>query len=112
MAFDLGRRNKNGLLSNKWLYAFLKRWKSEISSMKPRQLESYRAKCATPEAVQAYFNNLKAVMFENNLLGKPQHIYNLDELKAAINRLAKVINDNYHRLCECSGKCSTSVLCI
>jgi len=68
-------------LSNKWLYmyAFLKRWNSEISSMKPRQLESYRAKCATPEAVQSYFSNLKTVMYENNLLGKPQHIYNLDE---------------------------------
>ena len=47
--------------------------------MKPRQLESFRAKCATPEAVQSYFNNLQIVMEESYLLCKPQHIYNLDE---------------------------------
>ena len=29
--------------------------------------------------MQSYFNNLKIVLEENNLLGKPRHIYNSDE---------------------------------
>ena len=66
-------------MSNKWLYAFLKRWKDDIASLKPRQLESFRAKSSTPDIIETHFNNLKTVMEKNALMNKPQHIYNLDE---------------------------------
>ena len=79
MAFELGKKAKNNPMSNKWLYAFLKRWKDDIASLKPRQLEIPRAKSSTPEIIETYFNNLKIVMEENALMNKPQHIYNLDE---------------------------------
>jgi hypothetical protein len=79
MAFELGKKAKNTPMSNKWLYAFLKRWKNDIASLKPRQLETSRAKSSTPEIIKTYFSNLRAVIEQNALITKPQHIYNLDE---------------------------------
>jgi len=79
MAYELGKKAKNNPISNKWLYAFLKPCKDDIASLKPRQLETSRAKSSTPEIIETYFNNMKTVMDENALRNKPQHIYNLDE---------------------------------
>ena len=79
MAHDLKKRSKKTPLSNSWLYAFLSRWDSEIKSIKPRQLESTRAKNTTPEIVDTYFENLKHVLQENSLGDKPHRIFNIDE---------------------------------
>ena len=79
MAYDLKKRSKKTPLSNSWLYAFLSRWDSEIKSIKPRQLESTRAKNTTPEIVDTYFENLKHVLQENSLGDKPHRIFNIDE---------------------------------
>ncbi|KAL4221601.1 hypothetical protein ACF0H5_019858 [Mactra antiquata] len=80
MAYEFGKKAKNNPMSNKWPYAFLKCWKNDIASLTPRQLETLRAKSATPEVIKTYFNNLKKVMEENALMSKPLHIYNLMKL--------------------------------
>ena len=79
LAFDMGRRKENKPLSNNWLYGFLRRWNDRLSTLNPRKLESNRAKCATPEAVSLYFENLQDIISKYNLNNKPQCIYNLDE---------------------------------
>ena len=79
MAYEMKRRKTNTPMSNNWLYSFLKRWESSIRTIKPRQLDSARAKSSTPEAFNNYFTQLKAVLEENNLLDKPHRIYNVDE---------------------------------
>jgi len=61
------------------LYVFLGRWKIRLSSVKPRKLDSARARLSTPEKVAKYYEKLEAVLTLNNLHDKPQHIYNLDE---------------------------------
>ena len=42
-------------------------------------LEIARAKCATREAVNTYFNELDKIRVKHNLKTKPQLIYNVDE---------------------------------
>lgn len=79
LAFDLGKKKKTSPLSNNWLAGFLRRWKDRLSSVNPRKLESTRAKSTTPEVLASYFSNLKEVLTENDLLDKPQFIYNIDE---------------------------------
>ena len=79
LAFDMGRRKENKPLSNNWLYGFLRCWNDRLSTLNPRKLESNRAKCATPEAVSLYFENLQDIISKYNLNNKPQCIYNLDE---------------------------------
>ena len=78
-AFDMGRRKENKPLSNNWLYGFLRRWNDRLSTLNPRKLESNRARCATPEAVSLYFENLQDIISKYNLNNKPHCIYNLDE---------------------------------
>ncbi|KAH3843712.1 hypothetical protein DPMN_117242 [Dreissena polymorpha] len=48
LAHHLGKRDSEKPLSNCWLYGFLKRWESRISTLKPSALESNRAKYLTP----------------------------------------------------------------
>ena len=79
LAFDMGRRKENKPLSNNWLYGFLRRWNDRLSTLNPRKLESNRARCATPEAVSLYFENLQDIISKYNLNNKPHCIYNLDE---------------------------------
>ena len=50
-----------------------------MSSVKPRKLDSVRARSSTPEKVAKYYEKLEAVLSLNNLHDKPQHIYNLNE---------------------------------
>ena len=66
-------------LSNNWLYGFLRCWNDRLSTLNPRKLESNRAKCARPEAVILYFENLQDIISKYNLNNKQQCIYNLDE---------------------------------
>ena len=79
MAYEMKRRKNITPMSNNWLYSFLKRWESSIKTIKPRQLVSARAKSSIPEAFNNYFTQLKAVLEEHNLLGKPYRIFNVDE---------------------------------
>ncbi|XP_052258935.1 uncharacterized protein LOC127863447 [Dreissena polymorpha] len=79
LAEHLGKRPTNKPLSINWLYGFLKRWTGRLSSIKPRALDSGRAKNSTPEIVESYFKNLGEVVEKHNLTDKPHLIYNIDE---------------------------------
>jgi hypothetical protein len=79
LAQKLGMRSNQSKLSNRWYYAFLKRWDSRLKVVKPRSLTSYRAAALTQTTIDDYFSRLEITMLKYNLLGKPHMIYNLDE---------------------------------
>ncbi|KAH3855479.1 hypothetical protein DPMN_098046 [Dreissena polymorpha] len=79
LAHHLGKHATDKPLSNCWLYGFLKRWESRISTLKPSALDSNRAKHSTPEIVAKYFDNLEVAIAEYGLQERPDCIYNLDE---------------------------------
>ncbi|XP_053372904.1 uncharacterized protein LOC123565518 [Mercenaria mercenaria] len=79
LAYEMGKKKTNKAMSNNWLYGFMNRWQKRLVSLSPRSLDSYRAKCSTPEAVSSYFRNLQDTLKRYDLLDKPQNIYNLDE---------------------------------
>ena len=79
LAASFKRRATDKPLSNCWLYGFLTRWQHQLRSLKPRGLESSRAKFSTPEIVENYFNSLSNIMQKYGLSDKPQFIFNIDE---------------------------------
>ena len=79
MAFELGKKSKSNPMTNMWLYAFLRRWSHDIALMKLRALETSHAEKTTPESFEKYFENLKQILIQNDLLHKPHRIFNLDE---------------------------------
>ncbi|XP_060581496.1 uncharacterized protein LOC132738084 [Ruditapes philippinarum] len=79
MAIKLGKLNQGKSLSDKWYYAFLKRWDHRLKVIKPRGLTSTRVSALRQEVVTAYFADLNMVLTENCLQFKPHLIYNLDE---------------------------------
>lgn len=81
LAVKLGRKSKGEKMSNKWYYDFLKRWESRLKIIRPRSLESNRAKSLTQEAVDTYYENLNDIMEKYNLKDKPHLIYNVDETR-------------------------------
>ena len=40
LAKSLGKRASSTPLSNNWLYGFMKRWRSRLTTLRPRSLES------------------------------------------------------------------------
>ena len=79
LANSLGKRAKTTPLSNNWLYGFLRRWGSRLTTLKPSSLDSTRAKSATPEKISSYYDSLNETLKKHQLLDKPQFIYNIDE---------------------------------
>ena len=79
LAASFKRQATDKPLSNCWLYGFLTRWQHQLRSLKPRGLESSRAKFSTPEIVENYFNSLSNIMQKYGLSDKPQFIFNIDE---------------------------------
>jgi hypothetical protein len=77
-AVYLGKRSHDKPLSVKWFKGFRQRW-PELRVIKPRALSNYRASSTSQAAVSDYFTNLEAVLKTNNLLDKPECIYNVDE---------------------------------
>lgn len=61
MAIKLGKLQQEKSLSDKWYYAFLKRWDHRLKVIKPRALSSTRASALTPEVIASYFSDLKVV---------------------------------------------------
>lgn len=78
-AVYLQKRPKDKPLTNQWYYNFMSRWSEDIKLVKPRALESCRAKSATKVKVDDYFKELKAVIDKYNLASKPHCIFNVDE---------------------------------
>ena len=77
-AVFLGKRDEEHPLSDRWYRSFMDRW-PELKKVKPRSLVNYRAQATSKETVSAYFDNLQSVLQRNNLINKPEHIYNVDE---------------------------------
>ena len=65
-------------LSNTWFYAFMGRW-STLKLSKPQKLQLCRAKSASQEKIDKYFNDLEDILVNNDLLEHPERIYNIDE---------------------------------
>lgn len=83
-AVHLNKRTRDNPMSLKWFYSFLGRW-PELKVIKPRSLEISRAKSATIENVDKYFEELKNVMEKYDLIDKPHLIFNIDEKGITIN---------------------------
>jgi hypothetical protein len=78
-ARSLGKDEKSkDSLSNIWFYAFLKRH-PDLKIVQPQKLEISRAKGASQERIENYFRELQDILTENDLLDKPERIYNIDE---------------------------------
>ncbi|XP_052257808.1 uncharacterized protein LOC127862643 [Dreissena polymorpha] len=77
-AFTLGLRPREKPLTDRWLYKFLDRW-PELMVKKTRSLDIARARCATRDAVDRYFNKLHETLVKYDLLSKPHRLYNIDE---------------------------------
>ena len=77
LANSLGKRARTTPLSNNWFYGFLRRWGSRLTTLKPRSLDSTRAKSATPEKISSYYDSLNETLKKHQLLDKPQFIYNI-----------------------------------
>ena len=104
-AIFLGLRDKHHPLTDRWLYNFLDRW-PELKVKKPRSLEIARARSATRQAVDSYFNELQRILTKYNLTDKPQCIYNVDEkgLQAEHKPPKIVSGKNYKAQAVTSGK--------
>ena len=65
-------------LSNCWFYGFMGRW-PELKTVKPQKLAIARAKSASRDAINKYYQELGTILTSNNLTNKPGRIYNIDE---------------------------------
>ncbi|XP_060604794.1 uncharacterized protein LOC132757505 [Ruditapes philippinarum] len=77
-AVCLGKRTPDKPLSTKWFNGFKDRW-PDLRVVRPRALSNYRAESTSQAVVDEYFMNLKAVIEDNDLIDKPECIYNIDE---------------------------------
>lgn len=77
-AISLGLRDKDHPLTDRWLYNFLDRWPN-LKATKPRSLDIARAKNATRETVDTYFDQLHSILTKYDLITKPHLLYNIDE---------------------------------
>ncbi|CAH2091298.1 unnamed protein product [Euphydryas editha] len=70
-----------------WFYAFMRRNK-EIVLRKSEGLSLARAQGMNRKDVEDYFNVLKNILIENDLMNKPGKIYNVDESGIQVNNKA------------------------
>ena len=66
-------------LSNNWPNGFIKRWPN-LKIVKPQKLSIARAKVASRESLDKYYEEISLVLASNGLYDKPQNIYNVDEM--------------------------------
>ena len=78
-AIHLGKNVKSPeSLSDCWFYDFVKRW-PDLKIAKPQKLAILRAKSASRETIDNYYSELELILRKNDLLDRPQHIFNIDE---------------------------------
>ncbi|XP_062615613.1 uncharacterized protein LOC134277310 [Saccostrea cucullata] len=78
LAIHLGLREKDKPFTLNWFYSFLSRW-PELKTIKARGLAMTRAKSASQENIDKYFQELEKIISKYNLQDKPYCIYNVDE---------------------------------
>lgn len=77
-AISQGLRDKEHNLTDKWLYNFLSRWPN-LKAKRPRSLDIARAKSATRQAVDNYFDQLHNILTKYDLATKPHLLFKIDE---------------------------------
>lgn len=77
-AVSLKKMSGDNKLGRKWFYQFLDR-NPQLHVIKPRALEMARAKAASEEKINKYFEELHKILDKYDLLNKPEHIVNIDE---------------------------------
>ena len=78
-AIHLGKSVKSTeSLSDCWFYDFIKRWPN-LKVAKPQKLAILRAKSASRETINNYYSEHGTILKANNLLNKPERIFNIDE---------------------------------
>ena len=78
-AVDIGKREEgSGELSMPWYYNFIKRW-PELHSVKPQSLSELRARAASKDNIDTYYEELDRILTLYKLKDKPYCIYNVDE---------------------------------
>ncbi|XP_060575299.1 uncharacterized protein LOC132732808 [Ruditapes philippinarum] len=65
-------------LSDNWFYGFTKRW-PDLKTVKAQKLSIARAKSASRETLNKYYEELETVLISNNIKDKPNKIFNIDE---------------------------------
>ena len=56
----------------------MQRW-PELKIAKPQKLALLRAKATSREVLDQYYKELGTILTSNNLVNKPERIYNIDE---------------------------------
>ena len=74
----LESKGKNVKVSNGWWQSFRNRHPN-IVLRTSEPLSYVRAVSSSPEIINHYFNLLESTVIDNNLLGKPSQIFNMDE---------------------------------
>lgn len=76
--------NKGQMIGRDWLRGFLKRHK-DVSRRKAQNLNPARAQKLNKAVVADYFEKLKKILEENDLLHSPERIYNIDKKGCQLN---------------------------
>lgn len=66
-------------ISRHWLKDFLKRNKKDLKMVKEKKMEKSRRDGFSEDVRSGWFKNLKEVLMKNDILYKPQQIWNVDE---------------------------------
>lgn len=77
-----GRENgrfKDNLPGKDWLMSFGNRWKKELGKRKPELLTKARAEGLSAEVLDLFFEKYQQILEDNDLVNKPEQIFNLDE---------------------------------
>jgi hypothetical protein len=97
-AVSLGLRDRNHPLTDRWLYQFIRRW-PELNIKKPRSLDMARARSATREAIDCYFDALNNIMVKYHLVAKPHLMYNVDEKGLnSEHKPPKIVSGKHHKV--------------
>ena len=82
VAVDKGKRSKP-IVSDGWFRRFMQR-QLHLSYRRGNPTANIQMNCLTKEVMSDYFDLLKEVLVENQLLNSPNRIYNVDETGIAL----------------------------
>jgi hypothetical protein len=99
LAFEFAERNsiehpfRGGKAGDEWIVNFMKR-NPQLSFRTPEPTSIARASAFNRTQVNRFYDNLWKILSDNNLIGKPFDIYNMDEtgIKTSSERPPKVIS--------------------
>jgi len=76
---NLKSRFINDSPTKDWYYSFLNRWSNDFKVIRSDSLENARAKGATSDVIDGWFDILHSVLTKLNLFDNPKQIFNMDE---------------------------------